>query len=109
MYWPRRLRAFLSARIVWSAATGERDMGNGRSIFAARHLRWLFERGTANGLTDCELLERVVPGAGDREAAEAAFHVLVERHGPMVLRVCRCALGDADDAEDAFQATFLTL
>src|SRR5262249_43982809 len=40
---------------------------------------------------------------------EAAFTVLVERHGPMVLGVCRRALRHAHDAEDACQATFLVL
>ena len=43
------------------------------------------------------------------EAAELAFSALVERHGPMVLRVCQRVLADPHDAEDAFQAVFLVL
>jgi hypothetical protein len=49
---------------------------------------------------DADLLERFA-----RRRDLAAFGTLVERHGPMVLRLCRRVLGDAHTAEDAFQAT----
>ncbi|WP_237722735.1 sigma-70 family RNA polymerase sigma factor [Singulisphaera acidiphila] len=58
-------------------------------------------------MTDGQLLERFAAAQG--EAAELAFEVLVERHGPMVLRVCRGVLADSHEAQDAFQATFLVL
>jgi RNA polymerase sigma factor (sigma-70 family) len=53
------------------------------------------------------LLERFKARSGD--AAELAFAALVERHGPMVFRVCRSVLRDPHEAHDAFQATFLVL
>ena len=73
----------------------------------AQTIRTLFEVGTAGMLTDGQLLERF--SSRPDESAEAAFAALVARHGPMVLCVCRGVLGDAHDAEDAFQATFLVL
>ncbi len=67
----------------------------------------LFVVGTVRDLTDGELLERF---AADRNGtSEAAFGALVDRHGPMVWRVCRGVLNDPHDAQDAFQATFLVL
>src|SRR5262249_25492247 len=40
---------------------------------------------------------------------EAAFRALLQRHGAMILRVCRRTLSDEQDVEDVFQATFLVL
>jgi RNA polymerase sigma factor (sigma-70 family) len=74
------------------------------------HLAALFRAGTVTGWSDRELLDRFVDrGEPDDEGAELAFAALVERHGPMVLSVCREVLGDRHDAEDAFQAAFLVL
>jgi RNA polymerase sigma factor (sigma-70 family) len=64
------------------------------------HLRRL----TYTPAADAVLLDRWV-----RQRDEQAFASLVARHGPMVLGVCRRILGDAHEAEDALQATFLIL
>ena len=72
-----------------------------------RSVQTLFSVGTASALSDGQLIERFVVGHND--AAEVAFAALIERHGPMVFRVCLGVLHDSHSAEDAFQATFLTL
>jgi RNA polymerase sigma factor (sigma-70 family) len=41
--------------------------------------------------------------------SELAFGAIVDRHGPMVRRICRQMLGNVHDADDAFQATFFIL
>jgi HlyD family secretion protein len=79
----------------------------GKDGAVLRQLRTLFNVGTVRDLTDGQLLERFATDRG--ESAELAFAVLVERHGPMVLRVCRGVLADPHDTQDAFQATFLVL
>jgi RNA polymerase sigma factor (sigma-70 family) len=55
-------------------------------------------------VSDAELLQRFV-----RSRDEAAFELLLWRHGPMVLTLCQRLLQNEQDAEDAFQATFLIL
>src|SRR3954454_13727564 len=70
-------------------------------------LNTLTHVGVAGNLSDAQLLTRFLARGG--RSAEAAFEVLVARHGPMVLDVCCKVLRDPHDAQDAFQATFLVL
>ncbi|HEY1858986.1 MAG TPA: sigma-70 family RNA polymerase sigma factor [Gemmataceae bacterium] len=78
-------------------------MASGQLRTLLQHLQRLAAPGPRD-LTDAQLLESFV---ADRD--DASFEVLVWRHGPLVYHVCRRVLRDADDVEDAFQATFLIL
>jgi polysaccharide biosynthesis/export protein len=77
------------------------------SVAILRDIQTLFDVGTASGMTDRQLLERFA-NLHD-PSSDAAFEVLILRHGPMVLRVCRNMLRDEADFADAFQASFLVL
>jgi RNA polymerase sigma factor (sigma-70 family) len=80
------------------------QMAGMRSGAALHPALSLFDGRSVAGLSESELLERF---ASRRD--EAAFAALVALHGPMVLATCRGVLRDPNDAEDAFQATFLVL
>jgi RNA polymerase sigma factor (sigma-70 family) len=69
-----------------------------------QHLRRAAVLNDGAGLTDGQLL-----GCFVEHRDEAAFAALVRRHGPLVWGVCRRVLRGHEDAEDAFQATFLVL
>ena len=86
---------------------GRRGWSASETGVILRQVQALLGAGTFSGLSDRQLLERFLERRD--EVAELAFAVLVERHGPMVLGVCRRIVGDPHDAEDAFQATFLVL
>src|SRR5262245_25457785 len=80
----------------------EADMAGPPLAGVLRYVRAL--AGTTDiGPGDAELIARFVA-----RRDEGAFAALLERHGALVLGVCRLLLGEAD-AEDAFQATFLVL
>ena len=82
-------------------------MDTDRTQDAWRSLDTLLTVGTLGTLTDGQLLD-CFRDRRDR-AGQEAFRILVDRHGPMVLRLCQSLLRDPHEAEDAFQATFLVL
>ncbi len=79
-------------------------MPEGQLQGVVHYLRRVVAPDGMGGVSDAELLERFV-----RQRDEAAFELLVWRHGEMVLGVCRRLLHHEQDAEDAFQAAFLAL
>jgi RNA polymerase sigma factor (sigma-70 family) len=79
-------------------------MTSSKQSAVARFLGRMLQARQAGALSDAELLERFVT-----RRDEAAFEVLLWRYGPTVLGVCRLILHHEQDAEDAFQATFLVL
>ncbi len=83
---------------------GEGAMTGNRSGAVMEHLRTLFSVGTVGAASDGHLLDLFIT-----RRDEAAFSALIERHGPMVHRVCWQVLGDRHDAQDASQAVFLVL
>jgi RNA polymerase sigma factor (sigma-70 family) len=68
------------------------------------HVRRLAGATAVDEQSDEQLLSRF-----QADRAESAFSALMQRHGKVVWNVCRRVLGHEQDAEDAFQATFLVL
>jgi RNA polymerase sigma factor (sigma-70 family) len=79
-------------------------MNTGQVDSVLRHIYRLIGKPPANGQSDRHLLERFA-----QRHDEAAFGALVERHAPLVYGVCWRVLRHTQDAEDAFQASFVVL
>jgi RNA polymerase sigma-70 factor (ECF subfamily) len=77
-------------------------MANGQLLDVLRNLRRTALHANGAEATDGELLECYLA-----QRDQSAFELLLHRHGPMVLGVCRRLLRNEADAHDAFQATFL--
>ena len=69
-----------------------------------RYLRRVAVAERGGTLSDAQLLKRYIESRD-----EAAFEVLVWRHGILVFGLCKKLLRNNQDAEDAFQAVFLIL
>ena len=77
-------------------------MADGQLHDVVEYIRGLAVAPESSSQSDTELLRRFLA-----QRDEGAFEALVRRHGPMVLGLCRRLLREPQDAEDAFQATFL--
>jgi RNA polymerase sigma factor (sigma-70 family) len=102
----KKFEAFAAAgnHTYTDRARGETVMPAAPLATVLRQLRQMATSRLADEEADRELLRRFT-ATQDRQAFEA----LVRRHGPLVLGVCRHVLRQEQDAEDAFQATFLVL
>jgi RNA polymerase sigma factor (sigma-70 family) len=79
-------------------------MGKPRLAAVVGHIRRIASTARDSELSDRQLLEHFAAGKD-----EEAFACLVKRHGGLVFGVCRRVLQHIEDADDAFQATFLVL
>ena len=79
----------------------------GKTSSVVRQLDVLWTSGSLTGMSDAQLLGRFAEARDS--TAESAFRELINRHGSMVMGVCRQILRHPHDADDAFQATFLVL
>ena len=77
-------------------------MADGQLNTVIGQLRRRLGRQSGCTLTDGQLLDDFVT-----RRDEAAFEVIVWRHGAMVFNLCKRLLHDSHEAEDAFQAAFL--
>jgi RNA polymerase sigma factor (sigma-70 family) len=80
----------------------EVSVANDQTNSALGQFLRLWNEHEAAGKSDGQLLAQFVNQRDDQ-----AFAALMSRHGIMVVSVCRRILGNAADADDAFQATFL--
>src|SRR5262249_5562994 len=79
-------------------------MANGPLAMVVRRLRRLVNSREAGEATDSDLLDRF-----RNRQEESAYEALIQRYGPMVFAGCMRMLHQHQDAEDAFQTTFLVL
>ncbi|WP_168222101.1 RNA polymerase sigma factor [Aquisphaera giovannonii] len=93
--------------VAFLNGSGVYAMAKSRGGALDRDLQIPFSGAGRGELGDGPLVDAFLDGREDE--SERAFEEVVNRHGPMVLRVCRQVLGDRDHADDAFQAVFLVL
>ena len=88
---------------MFAQCLGNRVMSN-PSTNLVEHLNRMLSAEALAVLADRELLQRF---ADSRD--EAAFAMLLHRHGSLVRSVCRRIVSDVHLADDVFQATFVIL